>query len=413
MTSQFSKPAIYDLAVVGAGPAGLACGLAAATLGLDVAVIGPCSGREDGRTAALFQASAALLENLGVWSEFRRSAEPLVAIRIVDATGALLRVPEVTFEAQEIGLDAFGYNVPNAALTAALEQASAGRVHRVDANVVGTELAADSVRLSTSNGEAVSARLVGAADGRMSPTRAAAGIETAAWSYDQAAIVTTFAHSRPHRGVSTEFHRNSGPLTVVPGLGRTSSLVWVETRDEAQRLAALDDAAFSAALRTFVGSLLGDISKLEPRRLFPLSGHTANAMAKNRVALIGEAAHVIPPIGAQGLNLSLRDAATLATLAAEAVNIGRDPGSIDVLDQYHSMRERDVRPRVIGVDLLNRSLLSDLAPVQLARGFGIYALASFSPLRRLVMREGVAPTNGLPDIMRFGASVVPPQPKSA
>lgn len=402
------SPASYDLVTIGAGPAGLACGLAAAQLGLNAVVVGPRSNPNDGRTAALFQPAVELLRNIGVWRDLAGSVEPLKAIRIVDAAGSIFRAPEVTFEARELGLEAFGYNVPNAALTGALERAAAGRIRRIKIIADAIEISGDLVTVSCGDEDPITTEVVCAADGRASPTRTAAGIETTAWAYDQTAIVATFAHSRDHNGVSTEFHRRSGPLTVVPCPSRTSSLVWVETPEAAQKLLALDDIAFANALRAIVGGLLGSISGLSPRRQFPLSGLTATVMAKNRVALIGEAAHVMPPIGAQGLNLSLRDAATLATLAAEAKANGGDTGSSVLLARYASMRRADVRSRSIGVDLMNRSLLSGALPIHLARGFGLFALATAGPLRRFAMREGLAPASDLPAIMRPTALTAQP-----
>lgn len=390
---------LFDIAIVGAGPAGLGAGLAAATLGLRTAVIGPPAGETDARTAALFQPSIAFLENIGVWPGLGDCAAALKAIRLVDATGALLRAPEVTFRASDIGLEAFGYNVPNARLVAELERAAAGRLTRIEAAADTIAPQPDRILITTSSNARIAARLAGAADGRNSATRAAAGVTTDQSDYDQAAIVASFAHSRPHRGVSTEFHRRSGPLTLVPGLGDVSHLVWVEAPDEARRLAALSDDAFADATREVIDGLLGDVKEFTPRRTFPLIRQRASALAQNRVALIGEAAHVMAPIGAQGLNVSLRDAATLATLAAEAKRDGRDPGADAVLADYARARRLDVASRDIGIELLNRALLwSWLPPVHFTRGFGLFALSAFPALGRAAMRAGIAPPE-LPAIM--------------
>ncbi len=375
--------------------------MAAAALGLKAAVIGPCADPADGRTAALFQSSVQFLKAVGAWHYLEAKAERLDAIRLVDATGGWLRAPEVTFRATEIGLEAFGYNVANAALTQALEQAAVGRLQRVVSKGVAHVVAADGrMELTTLEGETFSAPLVAGADGRNSLIRRSAGISTEAWTYEQAAVVCSFAHSRPHRGVSTELHRRAGPLTVVPMPGNTSSLVWVETPIEAQRLASLDDAAFLIELGSHVSVLLGTLSQLSQRQTFPLSGQTATVLAKNRRALIGEAGHVMPPIGAQGLNLSFRDAATLAELAADAKSRGDDIGGAAVVAAYERQRRADVASRSWSIDLMNRSLLSEYAPVHLARGFGLAAIAAFAPLRRLLMREGVSPSFATPRLMR-------------
>lgn len=394
-------PADVDVAVIGAGPAGLAAGLAMAELGFSTAVIGPASDPRDGRSAALFQASITFLKRLGAWDGVAPVSAPLEAIRLIDATGALFRAPEVTFRASEIGEVAFGYNVPNAALTAGLEALSIRRLRRVQSAAVTSIVPnSENVVLTTAEGATMSCRLAVAADGRQSVGRAAAGILTKHWSYEQAAIVSTFSHSRPHNGVSTEFHRRCGPLTVVPGPSNQSNLVWVDTPNEAGRLAALDDAAFTKALSEHLQGLLGTIRIEMPRRMFPLSGQTADPLAQNRIALIGEAGHVMPPIGAQGLNLSFRDAATLADVAAAARDAGEDVGGDAALRSYSDARRFDVTSRVWTIDLLNRSLLSGFTPVHTARGLGLFALKTLAPLRKHLMREGIAPAHALPRLMQ-------------
>ena len=389
----------FDVAVCGAGPAGLATALAATRLGLSVAAIGPRAGSDDGRTAALFLSSVAFLKNIGCWQSLGEAAEPLEAIRLIDATGALFRAPEVMFRAEEIGLDAFGYNVPNSALTAALESALEGRARRLFSPAASCDLSSEPV-LTLSSGDVIRAKLIGAADGRQSLVRTAAGIDVKTWRYEQAAVVTTFRHSRPHKRMSSEFHRKAGPLTVVPGPGDTSSLVWVETPDNAKRLIELDEAQFAVELETHLCGLLGKLKAFAPRRLYPLTGQTALKFAQNRTALIGEAGHVIPPIGAQGLNLSFRDAATFAEVARDAKDQSGDAGSAQAIERFQSRRSQDIASRVWTVDLLNRSLLSEHTPVHLARGFGLFSLSAIGPLRRLLMREGVSPSFSTPKLMQ-------------
>lgn len=404
-TQKGNRPLTYqtpfDVAVVGAGPAGLAAGLACAESGLRTIVVGPLADARDGRTAALLDGSINFLKRLGVWEKVASISAPLKGIRLIDATGALVRAPEVVFDASEIGLSAFGYNIPNAALTSALEATLHPRLTRlIDPKATVSDLAGAHAVLSTSTGATIKARLLVAADGRESPTRNAAGIRTSSWAYPQAAVVTTFAHSRPHGGVSTELHRPMGPLTVVPGPGNTSNLVWVEAPEEAQRLVGLDDESFSRELTAHVGALLGALSDIRPRRAFPLSGRTAAVLGGSRVALVGEAAHVIPPIGAQGLNLGFRDAATIAEIAADALRAGEDTGGEDVFSKYDRARRRDMTSRVFAVDLLNRMLLSSIPGVHLARGFGLFALATSRRLRVRVMREGIMPSLDAPTFMR-------------
>ena len=390
----------FEIVVVGAGPAGLLAGLCCAASNLQTAVIGPLADSMDGRTAALLNGSVNLLKRLSIWNEIKGVSEPLFAIRLVDATGSLLRAPEVLFEASEIGLEAFGYNVPNAALTSALDAAAGARLTRIVSHgVTEFDLSDERARVATSEGGSITARLVVAADGRASAARTAAGIAVSSWSYQQVAIVTTFAHSRPHRGISTELHRHTGPLTVVPGPGNTSSLVWVEAPAGAVRLLALDDSNFAKALERHLNGLLGTLSAFAPRCSFPLAGHTAAVMANNRVALVGEAAHMMPPIGAQGLNLSFRDAATLAEVASDAKRGSEDIGAAPALARYGRLRKGDVASRVFAVDLLNRALLSSIPGMHLARGMGLFALAANRNLRARVMREGVMPAMANPALM--------------
>lgn len=398
----------FDAVVVGGGPAGLAAALALASTGVRTAIAAPphrpAGDRPDMRTAALFPGSIAMLQNIGAWAGVAEASSPLAAIRLVDDRDALFRAPEVTFTAAEIGRDDFGYNVPNSALVEALVARCRARdsgVTMIDtAGVVGSEIGADAVQLTLAEGRRISASMVAAADGRRSQLREAAGITTRRWSYEQSAVTAIFRHSRPHGGISTELHRPAGPCTVVPLPGLVSSLVWVERPDVAERLAGLDDAAFRQALEQRFRGLLGTIGDISQRVVFPLVGLSAETFARNRVALVGEAAHVVPPIGAQGLNLGLRDAAALADCVREALADGRDIGGAQALAAYDTARRADVASRVWSIDLLNKSLLSPLLPVHLMRGAGLFALKSFGPLRRLVIREGLQPSFAEPRLMQ-------------
>jgi 2-octaprenyl-6-methoxyphenol hydroxylase len=269
------------------------------------------------------------------------------------------------------------------------------------------ETGPDYLEISLAEGGKARGKLAIAADGRNSAIRAAAGIDTRTWSYGQVAIAADFRHSRPHANITTEFHRRAGPLTVVPLPGDVSSLVWVETPIEAKRLVALEEKAFLGELSARLQGLLGQLCDLGPRAVFPLMGLQAEHMGRKRTALVGEAAHVIPPIGAQGLNLGLRDAACLADCASAAHAEGADVGADAVLGAYQASRAPDVLSRTVFVDLLNRSLLLDFLPAQALRGLGLHLLANAGGLRRLLMRGGLQSPGAVPRLMQPGGTRTP------
>lgn len=390
---------LFDVLVVGTGPAGLAAAAALAVAGADVAIAGPPlppSDNADQRTAALFGGSIDFLADLDVWPALTERSAAIRAIRLIDDTGGLLRAPELIFEAAEIGRTELGYNVPNRDLTAALHGflTTNPRVATIATPAAtAIELADDHVRARLDDGRLVRARLLVAADGRHSICRTAAGIGIRAWRYDQSALVATFTHDRPHDGISNEFHRPAGPMTTVPLPGSQSSLVWVERPEIAERLAGLAEDAFAGELSVHLHGVLGGVGPIGPRRLFPLSGLRADRYGRSRVALVGEAAHVIPPIGAQGLNLGLRDAAAIAACVSEAKRSGDDCGRDAVLDRYHALRDSDITARTFAVDLLNRSLMSGLTPVHLARGAGLHLLRAVPTLRRALILQGLGPSH--------------------
>ncbi|MGH6684889.1 MAG: UbiH/UbiF family hydroxylase [Pseudolabrys sp.] len=388
--------------VVGGGPAGLTAAIALAGAGLSTTLVGKRPAKADNRTTALLAGSVTALETLDVWPLCSQQAAPLKVMRIVDDTGRLWRAPEVKFSADEIGLNAFGYNIENRHLIAALEQRAQvlSSLRMIEDEVSAIELKEDSVALTLMSGGVLQAPLVVAADGRRSLCRAAAGIDVDEREYKQIALTVCIKHSRPHCDISTEFHTPTGPFTLVPLPHSRSSLVWVLDPVTADTVAALSDADLSAEIEHASHSILGKIEIEAGRGMFPLSVATARRFAGKRIALVGEAAHVIPPIGAQGLNLGLRDAAAVGELAIAAHRKNRDIGGEDVLAAYDKMRRTDVGSRTLTIDLLNRTLLTDFLPVQGMRGLGLYMLDRIGPLRRAVMREGLAPSAAQPRLMR-------------
>ena len=388
--------------VVGGGPTGLTAAITLAGAGVATMLVGKRPAKADNRTTALLAGSVAALEILGVWELCAAQAAPLKIMRIVDDTGRLWRAPEVKFEADEIDLDAFGYNIENRHLVAALEQRARAlpSLRMIEDEVSSVVPGNDAVAVTLGSGDALQAPLVIAADGRRSLCRAAAAIGIDERDYKQSALTVCMTHSRPHRDTSTEFHTPSGPFTLVPLPGNRSSLVWVLDLAEADTIATLGDAELSVEVEHASHSILGKIEVEPGRGMFPLSVATARRFADKRIVLVGEAAHVIPPIGAQGLNLGLRDAASIGELAIAAQRVGGDIGGSDVLTAYDKMRRTDIGSRTLAIDLFNRTLLTDFLPLQGMRGLGLYMIDRIAPLRRAVMREGVAPAAAQPRLMR-------------
>ena len=391
-----------DIIVAGTGPAGLVAALALAEAGFCVALAGPPVAAGDRRTTALMKPSLDFLDRLGLLDAIRPQAAPLRAMRIADATSRLLRSPTVTFRAAEIGEEMFGMNIPNVHLNAALDEAvkATAAIRPLPALVARWTPRDDAIEAELKDGTMVTAKLAAAADGRRSPAREAAGIAVKSWQAGQSALVLNFAHTRPHHDTSTEFHTEDGPFTQVPLPGLRSSLVWVTRRRRAEELAALSDAALSALIEARMQSMLGRVA-VEPgegaaRQVFPLASALPARFAARRIALVGEAAHVFPPIGAQGLNLGIRDAEDLARVAKSHA---ADPGAKAALSAYDRARRPDILARSSAVDMLNRSPLSSMLPAQAARAAGLSLLRVAPPLRAFFMREGLRTGGGVAGLM--------------
>ena len=391
MTDQLSH---YQATVVGGGPAGLATAIALAQAGVATALIARRSPYADNRTTALLGGSVDFLQSLDVWRRCADKSAALRVMRLVDDTRRLIRSPEVKFSSDEIGMEAFGSNIENRLLMVAMEERASElpNLVRIDDEAQSVVTDESAVTVTTKQGQSLTAALVIGADGRHSLCREAAGIGVKRRDLGQSALTLNIAHARPHNNCSTEFHTESGPCVFVPLPGDRSSVVWVVKPGEAERLKALDDAELALALETQSHSIMGKLTIAPGRHVFPLAIENPEHLAAKRIVLVGEAAHVLPPIGAQGLNMGLRDAADLADIVRDALLMGGDPGADAVLQAYARARRADVFSRIFAVDMANRTLLSDFLPAQSLRAAGMHMLNTLGPIRRLAMREGLSPS---------------------
>ncbi len=390
----------FDIAVIGGGLVGLSAALAMAGLDenhhLKVAFIAECDKPADSRTTALLMPSVNMLEAFGIWADCFPYAAPLRTMRLIDGTRRLVRAPLTDFKATELGLEAFGYNVANERLLEVMWQAI-GRSDRVTCfnnTVSSIDCKDDQVTIELGQPQYISTKLVVAADGRNSVSRAAAAIDVKNWSYPQTAIVLNFRHALSHNGVSTEFHRESGPFTTVPlpameGAENRSGLVWTENTNVAADLLHLDKESLATKIETILQSSLGKIIVESTPQSFPFSGQIADRFGSNRVALLGEAAHLFPPIGAQGFNLGLRDVTSLRSVLEKGLWGNPDAGAPSMLAAYDTNRRADVRLSTQAVDMLNRSLLADFLPVQIVRAFGMATIGQVGWLKRRIMQSGL------------------------
>lgn len=379
----------YECCVIGGGAAGLSAAIGLARNGLSTLVLGvPETARDDGRSAALFQSSLDFLATLGVADRLKAHGAPLAAIRLIDITGALVRAPTTTFKAAEIGQDAFGWNIPNAKIVEELS-AAARATPGLEVSPVffeGFEVAGDRLKIALPGGEQVETRVLIGADGQKSRVREAAGITHRVKPYPQAAITCRLTHPKDHEDVSLEFHTREGPFTFVPVGVNRSALVWIMKPEKAEAMLALSREALAEAITRRSSAALGTVTIDGPVAAVPLQKLVADRLVAGRVALVGEAAHAFPPIGAQGLNLGLKDVEALVRRLSAAKAAGGDLA--EALPAYARDRKIDVEARSAGVDLLNSALIADLLPFDIARAAGLAVLRDIAPIRRLAMRIG-------------------------
>ena len=411
MVSKQSKSNHFDVIVVGAGAIGMATSMLLHKQGLSVALIGKAASdtaQTYARTIAVLEGSLKILYSLDPSGALRLAIEeasaPLKSLRLIDKTGSVFHAPTVRFEAAELGLEAFGRNIPLAMLTKLLQeriaQTSALVWHQTIAQKIMSDF--DQARLILDDGMPLYAKLIIAADGANSKIRTQVGIKTREQSFPQLALTAILEHNRDHQFCSTEFHTRDGPMTFVP-LPQTesgsyrSSLVWLQRPQAAREAYEMSDEALATHIFKANEGFLGKITleQSSQRGLVPMRALAAKRLISERVALVGEAAHTFPPIGAQGFNLSLRDGFALASLISKASTRGGNIGAGKILASYERARLPDILLRNFGVNGLNKSLLAGFAPIDGLRAFGVSALKTIKPLRQVVMQAGMGTPFGI------------------
>ena len=397
-----------DLAIGGAGFAGLALGIALRQgLGetFSVTVVDPAlasTPSKDPRASAIAAAARRLFEAIEVWDAVADQAQPILDMVVTDSKlDDAVRPTFLTFGGEVEEGEPFAHMVENRHLVDALvAKAKELGVDLRAGAVGGFELAANAIEVKLADGETISARLLVGADGARSQIREQAGIATHGWNYDQSAIVTTVAHEREHQGRAEEHFLPAGPFAILPLTGKRSSIVWTEETREAERIVALPDEEFHAELEKRFGLHLGDIEVVGARRAFPLGLFTARSFIAERLALIGDAAHIIHPIAGQGLNMGLRDVAALAEAIADAARLGLDIGSLEVLERYQRWRRFDTMTMGVATDGLNRLFSNSSDALRLLRDLGLGVVERLPALKRVFIREAAGFTGDVPKLLR-------------
>ncbi len=414
-----------ELVIAGGGLNGLLLGIACAGAGLAVALVdrgNPAAMLDqgfDGRSSAIAYGSQQVLSALGLWPFIAAEAEPILEIRVADDSAPLF----LHYDHRELGADApLGWIVENRVLRRALIEhvrSLPTLAFFAPLEITAVQTSPFAAEAALSDGRRLTARLVAAADGAGSPLRRAAGIRAVEWRYPQTAIVTTVRHERPHAGIAVEHFLPAGPFAILPMTddpahqgcaarqaqaslapkGR-SSIVWTERAELATGLIALPDAAFAAELAARFGDFLGAVEPIGPRWTYPLQLMLAERYVDQRLALVGEAAHVIHPIAGQGLNLGIRDVAALAEIIIDARRLGLDIGDDALLRRYQQWRRLDALLLAAVTDGLNRLFSNSIAPLRLVRDLGLAAVDRLPPLKRFLMRDAMGITGDLPRLVR-------------
>jgi len=395
--------------VIGGGAfAGLALALALRQgLGADVAVIvaDPALASRpsrDPRATAIVAACRRLFETLGVWGEVADNAQPILDMvitdsRLEDATRPVF----LTFAGNVEPGEPFAHMVENRYLIDALaKHAEANGVELKATAVASYESHGDAVDVRLADGGAIEASLLIAADGARSKLRERAGIATNGWDYDQSGIVVTVGHEREHHGRAEEHFLPAGPFAILPLTGKRSSLVWTEQRKEAARIVGLSDDEFHGELERRFGLHLGEVTALDKPRAFPLSYFVARSFIAERMALVGDAAHVIHPIAGQGLNLGLKDVAALAEVVVDAARLGIDFGQSDVLERYQRWRRFDTMAMGLATNSLNFLFSNKSTLLRTVRDIGLGLVDRTPPLKEMFIRQAAGLSGEIPRLLK-------------
>ncbi|MGH1403465.1 MAG: FAD-dependent monooxygenase [Alphaproteobacteria bacterium] len=397
-----SKEKIYsaDLLIIGGGVAGLTLAKLLGKEGLNIHIVEqkpplPLSKTQlSSRTVALMQSSLNILRGAGLDDFIEKYGTKMNVMRIIDDSASGQDTITSEFDSFDIGLDYFSMNIPNDFLRARLFEDLNALENIVihETSLQDLEHSSTSVIANLDNGTKVKAPLLIGADGRKSLVRKISGIKVKKKHYDQSAITCIINHSRSHNNSSTEFHRPGGPFALVPMQGNQSSVVWVEKTEKSNALIALPKEAFEHALQQETNDILGGITLASPPQSWPLCAIKAECLTAPRTALIAEAAHVMSPITAQGLNLSLRDVAALAETIIDALRVGSDHGAKAILKNYERRRSLDIKTRTWGVDSMNQIVRTSKAPIKDLRRNVLKAVDRFGPIRTIAMQHGLAPS---------------------
>ncbi|ADE87055.1 UbiH/UbiF/VisC/COQ6 family ubiquinone biosynthesis hydroxylase [Rhodobacter capsulatus] len=401
---------VHDVLIAGGGLNGPALALALAGAGLSVTVIdaAPAQRRADdafdGRAYALALASQKLLAALGLWPAVAAQAQPINDVKAFDGRPGEGAAPFfLHFDSRELDQKPVGYMLEDRFLYRAFlaaMQANPLITLISETSVVAQEVLPGSIRVTLSNGESLSGRVLIGADGRRSGVAERAGIGREGWGYGQTALVAALAHEKPHEGIAYQLFMPNGPLAILPLTGNRSSIVWSETDANAAVIATLSDDDFMELVRPRFGDFLGRISLVGPRFSYPLNLTLARAYAADRVALVGDAAHGVHPIAGQGLNLGLRDVAALAEVLIGAMRRGEDIGSIHTLERYQLWRRFDATTLALGMDTVNKLFSNDNPILRAGRDLGMGLVQAIGPLRRGFMRQAAGLAGPQPKLLQ-------------